>query len=212
MKWENFVKKVAKLPVIDTELLLAGVKDSLPFKVQISRWEKDGKLLQLKRGFYLLAEPYRKIDIYEPFIASLLKKPSYISLEKALEFHGLIPEAVPVYTCVTTKRQAKFASQAGIFSYRHIKGSLFWGYRSYTMHNQTGFIASAEKALLDLIYFKGMGISLKFLEGLRLQNIEKIDQNVLFDYAKKFASVSMLKAAKVIRTYTDVKGKKEKLL
>jgi predicted transcriptional regulator of viral defense system len=209
MKWGEFFKISVKSPLLDTEAMLVGVTDHVPLKVQISRWVKAGKLLQLKRGFYLLAEPYRKIDIYEPFIASMLKKPSYISLEKALEYHGLIPEAVPVYTCVTTKRQAKFVTPAGIFAYRHIKNSLFWGYRSNTLRKQTGFVASPEKALLDLIYFNGMNISQKYLSSLRLQNTEKIDPEALLDYAKKFKSPGMSNAARMIKKYVDSEREKE---
>jgi len=118
MKLEDFIKITGDLPVIEIELLLAGIPNPDPFKVQISRWEKAGKLIQLKRGVYLLADAYRKIEVYEPYIASILEKPSYLSLEKALEHYDLIPEAVSVYTSVTTKRPAKFSSPVGIFSYK----------------------------------------------------------------------------------------------
>ena len=164
MKWEEFIKLVGNLPVIDTEILLAGVSDSKAVKVQTSRWQKAGKLIQVKRGIYLLDVPYRKVNIYEPYLASLLKKPSYLSLEKALEYHGLIPEAVPVYTSVTTKRAGEFVSEAGTFNYRHIKSSLFWGYDSVTVNKQTAFIALPEKALLDFFYLRGAKISLEYLD------------------------------------------------
>jgi len=201
MKWEGFVNKFGQLPVIDTKFLLAGVKDLEPFKVQISRWQKAGKLLQLKRGFYTLSETYRKTPLFEPYISFLLKKPSYLSLEKALEYHGLIPEGVPVYTAVTSKRAAKFSSEAGVFTYRHIKQPLFWGYASVTLNSQTGFIAAPEKALLDLVYFHGMNISLKYLEGLRLQHVDKLNPGILLKFAGKFKSLGMLRAGSVINKY-----------
>lgn len=201
MKFGDFIKIIKDFPVIETELLLAGIPNSDPLKVQISRWEKTGKLIQLKRGIYLLADTYRKIEIYEPYIASILKRPSYLSLEKALEYYGLIPEAVKVYTCVTTKRPAKFSSPAGIFSYRHIKNSLFWGYKPITLRRQTAFIASPEKALLDLIYLSGIKISTAYLEGLRLQNLRQINPDTLLEYARKFKKPGMLRAAKVIKKY-----------
>lgn len=201
MKLENFIKITGNLPVIEIELLLAGIPNPDPLKVQISRWEKAGKLIQLKRGIYLLADAYRKIEVYEPYIASILKKPSYLSLEKALEYHGLIPEAVKVYTSVTAKRAAKFSSSAGVFSYKHIKNSLFWGYKPVTLRQQTAFIATAEKALLDLIYLNGIKISTEYLEGLRLQNIEQINLDTLFEYAEKFKKPGMLRAAKIIKKY-----------
>ena len=79
MKWEELVKIVGNLPLIEAEILLAGVSNAKTVKVQISRWQKAGKLIQIKRGVYLLTEPYRKVNIYEPYIASVLKKPSYLS-------------------------------------------------------------------------------------------------------------------------------------
>jgi len=212
MKWEKFIKLVGNLPVFDSENLLAGVSNPGAAKVQISRWEKAGKLIQLKRGIYLLDEPYRKVDGYEPFIASLLMRPSYISLEKALEYHGLIPESVPVYTCVTTKRPAKFSSAAGIFEYRHIRATLFWGYNSVTLNKQSGFVASAEKALLDFFYLKGMKISTDYLTEMRLQNIEKIDPDKLLEYAKRFNKPGMVQVAKTIKKYIDSYQEEEKTL
>ena len=212
MKFEEFVKKTEKLPVIDTEILLAGVGDPRPFKVQISRWAKSGKLIQLKRGIYLLTEIYRKEDPFAMHIAALLKKPSYITFEKALEHHDIIPEAVPVYSSVTTKRQARFESPAGVFDYRHIRSSLFWGYESVTVRGQAGFIAYPEKALLDLIYFRDTGVTMTFLEGLRLQNLDGFDLVRLRDYAKRFKKPGMIRAAGLVEERVIAVRKEEKVL
>ena len=186
MRIEGFIQKVQGLPIIDTGVLLAGQKNSTAVKVQISRWAKSGKLLQLKRGIYALAPAYRKIQPVEYYIASVLKHPSYVSLEKALEFHGLIPEAVHVYTSLTTKRPTRFTTPLGIFDYRHIQVSLFWGYRPLTIDRQTFFMANPEKAILDLIYLNDIRVSLEYLNELRLQNYEQIDLGRLEQYALRF--------------------------
>jgi len=213
MKWEKILRITEKFPIIDTENLYAGIADPNPIEVQISRWKKAGKIIQLKKGIYILAEPYRKIEINELFIAAILKRPSYISLEKALEYHDLIPEAVAVYTSVTPKRAGKFVvSEIGIFGYRHIKESLFWGYKSSTVNNQTAFIASPEKALLDFFYLNKVKVSLEYLEELRLQNLEKIDAKRLIEYAQKFNKFKMLQVAVVINEYIDLYIKGEKML
>ena len=212
MEWGKFIELTSKLPVIETELLLPGVSNPAPAKVQVSRWEKAGKIIQLKRGVYVLADVYRKTPVYEPYIASLLKKPSYISLEKALEYHNLIPEGVAVYTSVTPKRQAKFTSRIGTFLYRHIQNSLFWGYESVTVNKQTAFIARPEKALLDLVYLNNIKASSEYFQGLRLQNTEEINQGVLLEYAKKFKKPGILKAAKVINKYIQSYSEEENLL
>jgi len=212
MEWDKFLKITSKMPVINTEDLRIGGKDIASVEVQLNRWRKAGKLIQLKRGIYLLEQPYRKIEVYEPFIASLLVKPSYISLEKALEYHGLIPEAVTVYTCITTKRPVTFRTKIGIFNYRHIKPLLFWGYDSVTINKQSGFIASPEKALLDYFYLKGVKITIDYLEELRLQNIEKINPAKLQAYAEKFNKPGILRAAGVVKKYIISYKKQEKAL
>ena len=203
MKWQEFVDKVGGLLVIETEILLAGVVDSRALKVQISRWVNSGKLIQLKRGLYLLSSAYRKSEPDEFYIASILKKPSYISMEKALEFHGLIPEAVPVFTSVTTKRPGRLGTKVGVFDYRHIKPELFWGYESVTTGKRTFFIASAEKALLDFFYFKGVHFKRGYLEEMRLQNTEGINFNRLIEYAEKFHKPGILRAAKKIKRFIE---------
>jgi predicted transcriptional regulator of viral defense system len=212
MEWPDFLKQWGNLPAIDTENLLAGGLNSASIQVQISRWEKAGKLIQLKRGIYLLAEPYRKVEVYEPHLAGILKQPSYISLEKALEYHSLIPEAVPVYTSVTTKGPAKFISKLGVFNYRHIKKTLFWGYQSVTVNKQTAFFASPEKALLDFFYLNGLKISHEYLKEMRLQNVERINLEKLSAYGRKFKKPGILNAVKIIEKYITLYKKEEKIL
>ena len=124
-------------------------------------------------------------------------------MEKALEFHGLIPEAVPVFTSVTTKRPGRLGTKVGVFDYRHIKPELFWGYESVTTGKRTFFIASAEKALLDFFYFKGVHFKRGYLEEMRLQNTEGINFNRLIEYAEKFHKPGILRAAKKIKRFIE---------
>ena len=203
MKWEDFIQIAGKYPVVETKILLTGFLHPSSVLVHIGRWEKSGKLIKAKRGVYLLAKSYRRIELWEPYLASVLKRPSYLSLEKALEFHGCIPEGVPVYTSVTTKRQAAFSSPVGAFSYRHIDPSLFWGYNGHTLRDQTALIASPEKALLDLVYLYRRKIPHGYIRELRLQNIEKFDLNRLLEYAGRFEKPRIIKAADSIREHLE---------
>lgn len=209
MNWESFVKEVRDYPVIEVETLLSEDKS---IRVQISRWVKMDRLIQAKRGIYVLSEPFRKIEVYEPYLASILKRPSYISLEKALEYHNLIPERVPVFSSVTTKRPSRFTSKLGVFDYHHIKPSLFWGYSSVTVRGQTGFIARPEKALFDLLYLRNINVSLEFLDELRLQNMEKLSTERLFEYARRFNKSRITRAGEIIGEYIEDYMKKEKVL
>jgi predicted transcriptional regulator of viral defense system len=212
MKLEQFIKKVQYYPVIDLESLMVGLKNPQSLKVHISRWQKSGKLIPLKNGLYILANAYRKVEPQGFYVASLLKKPSYVTMEKALEYYDLIPEAVTVYTCVTTKRQGYFKTPIGVFDYRHIKTSYFWGYDSRTLNNQTSFIASPEKALLDLIYLRNIRVSPEYLEELRLQNMDTIKLRKLTAYARRFGKPGIKRAAKIIKKFIEAETAREKKL
>lgn len=201
MKLEELLLTYGTLPVIATENLLAGVTSPEQIKVQISRWHRAGNIIQLRKGMYVLAEPYRKVEIYEPYLAALLQAPSYLSLEKALEFHSLIPEAVPIYTSVTTKNVVRFVTEFGTFDYRHIRESVFWGYQSVVVNKQTAFVASPEKALLDLFYLRPVEASEDYLQEMRLENTEKINLTRLIEYAKRFGKPKMVRTAEVITRY-----------
>ena len=204
MEFSSFLAKVQDFPVVVTKVLFTGRRNPTSLKVQISRWVKAGKLIQLKRGFYLLNDPYRKISPSEFYIASVLKNPSYISLEKALEYHGLIPEAVTTYTCVTTKRPESFKTPVGCYDYKHVKPSLFWGYTSLNMNGQIIFMATVEKTLLDFFYLNHPKVTMDYLKEMRLQNVEYINPKKLLEYARRFKKKNLMQAAELVGQY--IKG------
>ena len=210
MEFSSFLSKVQEFAVVDTKVLSTMGGNSLSLKVQVSRWVKAKKIIQLKRGLYLLAEPYRKILPSEFFIANVLKTPSYISLEKALEYHGLIPEAVTVVTCVTTRRPESFSTPAGRYDYSHVKPSLFWGYISLNLSGQTVFMATPEKALLDFFYLKHVKVSLDYLKEMRLQNVGNIKLKKLLEYAGRFKKKNLARTAQLVGEYIkgEMKGVK----
>lgn len=186
MKIEDVIKNNNYFPIIETNNLYPFWYNKETLPIQISRWSKSGKLIKLKNGIYLLPDIYRKIEVFEYYTASILIRPSYISLQKALEYYGLIPEGVPVYTSLTTKRMNVFTNVLGAFKYQHIKPSLFWGYTGITVNKQTAFIALPEKALLDYIYINKIELSDDYLSEMRLQNTEQIDCQKLALFAKRF--------------------------
>jgi len=210
MEFYSFLHKVQGFPLVDMRVFPPTERNSLSLKVQLSRWVKSGKLIQLKRGLYLLAEPYRKTSPSEFYIASVLKSPSYISLEKALEYHGFIPEGVTVFTSVTTKRPENLETPVGRYDYSHVKPSLFWGYTSLNLSGQTAFMATPEKALLDFFYLRHVKVSLDYLKELRLQNVKNIQLKRLAEYACRFKKKNLMQTVELVRQYIkeELKGVK----
>ena len=210
MEFDNFLKKVSKLAVIEAEALYSRAANRASIEVQLSRWHKAGKLIQLKRGLYVLSETYRKTEIYGPAVAATLHRPSYLSLEKAMEFHNLIPEQVTVYTSVTSNRPAVFNTGLGDFKYTHIQKSFFWGYSATTLNGQTAFVALPEKALLDFFYLRHGPVTGAYIDELRLQNLEDLDEKRLLQFAKKMNKPKLFRVAEQLnQRIVAIKGSRK---
>src|SRR4030042_4165102 len=125
MKWVELLNLIGGEPVFTSALLRSGRFSDAELRPQLARWKKMGRILQLRRGVYLLAPPYRKIEPRPFLIANFLRRGSYVSLQSALEYYGLIPEHVPVVTSVTTSRPGHWETGLGIFDYRHVKSDFF---------------------------------------------------------------------------------------
>jgi predicted transcriptional regulator of viral defense system len=183
-------------PVFQTGLLLAGEVDPADVRRQLSRWTKAGRLYQLRRGLYALAPPFQKIKPHPFLVANRMVRGSYVSLQSALALYGLIPEAVPVTTSVTTSRSGRWQTLIGEYEFRHVKRELFFGYRLVDLGaDQQAFVATPEKSLLDLVYLQPSGDAPEYLRTLRLQNLARLDLDQLRQLAERAQSPKLLLAA-----------------
>ena len=199
MKWGNLLLKVADEPVFRTGFLAANGGSLGELRLRLSRWVKAGKLIQLTKGLYTLAEPYRKVTPHPFVLANAIKKASYVSLQSALGYYGMIPEHVPTVTSVTTQRPERVETLLGQFAFRHIKKSWFHSYQQIDFGSgQRAFIATPEKALLDLVYLTPGADNYDFLTELRLQGPEQLDLDAILELADKSKSTKLRRAAELI--------------
>ncbi len=176
MRFDTLLAIVGSEPVFETGFLLAGGVDPADVRRQLSRWVKGGRLLQLRRGLYALAPPYRKVRPHPFLVANRLVRGSYVSLQSALAYHGLIPEHVPVTTNMTTGRPQRRENPLGSFEYHHVRKELLTGYRLESLGDgQEALVATPAKALADLVGLVPGADSRGYLSELRLQGLEKID-------------------------------------
>ena len=199
MKFEELLKLLNGEVIFPSSILLTGNVSKNIIRKQLTRWVSSSKLIQLRRGFYAIAQPYRDEQPHPFLVANMIKKASYVSLQSALEYYGIIPEYVPVITSVTTGRTEEIITKAGRFQFKHIKKDLFWGYQEVEVVVGTKiFIALPEKSLLDLIYLTPKSDSLEYLEEMRLQNTQLLNKKILTGFARKFKTPKLDRAAKII--------------
>ncbi len=175
---------------------------------QLHRWCKNGKLIPLRRGMYAFSSQYRRKEINAAQLANQLYAPSYLSTHWALGFYGLIPEKTVTFTSVTARVPRAFDNPFGVFSYRHVKPTAFFGYRRVILNHAEVLMAEPEKALLDFWHLEsGLWHRDRMVE-MRFQNVEIVDVDKLADYVERFTSPRLKIAVGVWieRTQAEQKG------
>lgn len=162
-------------------------KENTAYKI-LGRLVKRGILKHLIKRKYLFS-----FSDYNDFqVANFLHSPSYISLETALSFYGIITQFPYPITSVTPKRTKIIRTLDKEFSFSHIKADLFLGYEK----KESFLIATPEKALFDYLYL--------FQKGLRIFEKEEFD-------LRKIKKGKVLKFIKRIKD-KRLKGRMERIL
>ena len=186
-----------------------------PFdKNNLGRWTKRGLLVRLKNGMYAFPEWLQRPG-FGMFAANKMYKPSYISLHSALAFYDMIPETVVQLTSVTSLKTWDTENAAGQFSYRNVHPRMMFGYdikaADAQLSGQAGlppiFIATPEKALLDLLYLNREYKSEEDMEELRLDDdfmASEFSRERMDEYLDRLADTSLTKRMNTLYKVYDV--------
>lgn len=136
----------ATLRTADAMAILAINKDHASHV--LSRLGASGHLIRLKRGLWAHADG--GIDSLSISGAITAPFPSYVSLQTALYYHGMVSQIPDRTYCISIARTHSVATQIGTFSIHHVCEEFFFGYEE----TGTGSVkmATPEKALLDFLY------------------------------------------------------------
>ena len=187
----EFQKKLLMYPVFS----LQDVQKIAPNfnRIQLDRWQKKGYIKRIKKEYYYFTD--KEIDQnFLFYLSNKIYSPSYISLEKAFQYYDFIPEEIFQITSVSSKKTTKFTTSLGNFSYRHIKPSIFFGYRMIDYGKQKILLAESEKAVLDYLYLNPRLKAADDFREMRINKqefLEKIDFTKLQRYLKAFENKSL---------------------
>ena len=116
--------------------------------------EKGGELIRLRRGLYVVNQELSGKPYAKGLYANHIYGPSYVSLQWATHWYGLIPEMVTMVTSVTTQRSRHYDSPIGRYAYYHMQEGYYnIGIRMVKdeKNGVTMLMATPEKALCDTI-------------------------------------------------------------
>ena len=139
-----------KLPVISTGDAAGALNTSHANASKIlSRLQDAGQTYQITRKYWTLKENLDPLVIPE-YLS--IPWPSYISLQTALFYHGMLSQIPRKVTAVSLSRTKSYQTSFGEIELRHIDKSLFCGFELVGKYNLK--LATPEKAIVDLCYLR----------------------------------------------------------
>lgn len=150
---DTLVRKAIPYEEVDTATLRQALSRYASPDNKIGDMVRRGELLRVRKGLYAVAPEYRQSPLSLEILANTLYGPSYLSLEYALSWYGMIPERVAELTSICLGRSRTFSTGVGVFSYCSIKRTAYVeGYDLTVIPDGRSFLmATREKALVDLI-------------------------------------------------------------
>jgi len=204
------IRSCIRTEIFDYQILTDALKDLSSPRDKTTRLLREGVVVRVKKGLYVFGDKYRRYPYSKELLANLVYGPSYVSLDYALAYYGLIPERVEALTSVTPNRSHRFNTPVGLFLYRQIPAQAYEEgmVRVEGEHDQAFLIASPEKALADKIVsvrgapIANIGEMGRFLEedlridtgAIRSLSAEKIDE-----FAGRYRSLRLRRLSGYLR-------------
>ncbi len=170
---------------------------------------KKGYIVRIKKGLYVWAEQLDATGYSKKILSNLIYGPSYVSLEYALSFYGLIPERVKTVTAVTFKRNKLFKTPVGSFEYSHLYQDAYSAGVNFHVinHAETCLIACPEKALLDYIALRlkridpDTSLAQLLADDMRIEQSEfaNLKADLLIKFGPSYRSVAVQMFIKKVR-------------
>lgn len=196
------VRDRIRAEIFDYQSLTDALKDLSSPRDKITDMLRQGIIIRVKKGLYVFGDKYRRHPYSKELLANLVHGPSYVSLDYALAYHGIIPERAEALTSVTPSRSRRFSTPVGLFIYRQIPARAYevGMVREEAGYDQAFLIALPEKALADkIVSVRGARIASvaemsRFLEAdLRIdaRALESLSAERIDEFAVRFRSLKL---------------------
>jgi predicted transcriptional regulator of viral defense system len=170
------------------------------YRARLNDWQDKGYIHKLVRNYYYFAsQDFDERSLFRA--ANRIYPASYISLQSALSYYGIIPEKPLSITSISTRKTKTFLTPAGRFIYRKMAIKYYCGYGLEGTGSEAFLIATPAKALLDLFYLEASLRDRDGIEGLRLNAgrlFELETKKHILDLAKEFNEERVLDAAREV--------------
>ncbi len=204
MKFKILEKEFEKVPLFKKRDLRLFERNKNNLDLNIKYWLNSGKLINLKKGWYVITDKEKKKRFFLEFLANKTIEPSYLSADYVLSKNNLLTEGVFSFSSMTTKTKREINNKLGSFRYYSISNNLFKGYFVKKVKDLFIFEAELPKAFFDFLYirfFKERKPNEGNLKNLRInwENMSKKDFLKSKKYLKYTKSKNMEKLYNIIK-------------
>jgi len=182
-------KRITFFEVADADKIF-GIKKRKTLYELLRRLEKSGVINRIIKGKYQFS--LREFNDFE--LANFLINPSYISLESALSFYGIMSQFPYTVTSVTPLKSKKINYQGKEYEFSHLDSKYFFGF----IKKDRFLISTPEKALLDELYFAAKKLRKIHFEDLDLKLIDKKKIGILSKKYRFLPLQNLIKKLKLI--------------
>jgi predicted transcriptional regulator of viral defense system len=167
----------------------------------VAKMTKNGWLVRIKKGVYYITslESRGFAGASVLVVAQIILDESYVSFESALQQYGIFDQHIRTVSSVCLKKKTEKTIQG--ITYRFIKTSKknFYGWEETQIEGRTVKIATAEKAILDMIRSRR---SIHSLDEV-LEKLRECKDNFDFGKLQEFSRGQSLTVQKILGFLLD---------
>lgn len=149
----------------------------------LKRLAGSGTISSIASGLWSLSKTLDPLVLPEYLTAPF---PSYVSLQTALYYHGMISQIPSVIYAVTQARTRRYKTSFGLVSVHHISPDFFFDY-SFVGNPANIKMATPEKALLDVLYLSPARSHL-------FKVLPEVEFPEKFDFQKAYKMIGKIKS------------------
>lgn len=182
--------------IVTSEQIIEAAQGSWDYKQAknlITKLTKDGWLVRIKRGLYAISELTGRgfLSLSPYLVANLLVKDSYVSFASALQYHNMFDQLLTQTTSVSLKMYKTVKISNTEYGFVKTKESLFFGFENVQVENKVVRIATAEKALIDMINFHKTKLMIDVVIEKIINHKHDLNFDRLNEYLSEFSTATI---------------------
>lgn len=191
---ENLIAKYGQ--IVTTEQIYAesqGSEDQRQAKKVIAKLVNHGWLMRIRRGLYAISDFSNRgfLSLSPYLVANLFVKESYVSFESALAYHGMFDQLTSTIISISKIQYKTVQLNATEYSFVNVKDQFFFGWQEMMIDGKAARIATAEKALIDIIHFHKSKYSVDLVIEKLQEHRDSLDMEKMNEYISKMSTTTI---------------------